>query len=936
MDGDILAVEIGAEGWNPDVTIEGLSTGGSYDLGWTSYIIGSNSSGSFVAGETITQSGTGATAKVMSSGSITKVFPLGTGLRVLQASITGTPNNSDNWTGETSGAVWAPSPSVLSPYSPYIVEDSDPKIAFTVTSLGFDDDGEATTIQRMVYATHAVRKPYPDEATNQETAAGGNVTVRVSLSDYIFAKDKAGVGNSGTDVSVTILSGFYTQAGTSNNGFSGTATNNSTAAYPKVVGNWTWPGYERVTSTVRARCVAFHRSGRLGRPVRCVKFSLTDGTATVTSTVTSMQIGSGMSADQVPVAEYYSDLSVATMADKTAGTLNFIAYPWVGDSDSVLDTSTGTAQPTPLVGPIKILCDKSDNYGGTDVVVDASAADDLSGGTAAAGSVSGGSDPSSWKTIGKAIAQAVARNNSVNGHNDMGYVAVYLKAGTYSLMGSSNSYGTTPLTYCEIKPYPGVSASSIKINSQSGNFIPAAARIKFSGGIQLGDGTTTGANVIGGGATVWIHQCTVNYTANSWFTGTNTILHLTQSTGTGVMKLAEFGTAGNAPGVVRGNLFNGTGTLTIIPYCFVGNKKTAASTNGNGPILTSSGLTNAPIPVNWVVYNNVILNYSATSGTLLSVNNGATDVNSHGGALIQNVLECTNSSSTTGAIGIASDGTTGTPINNILVWHLTVVGKKMNGPYNSKGTAAAYREFWSLKNNIFWDWNQKDDRFTGDGGADGARIGNWAVGNYHVGCSGNINGDQGNGFQAEFPGLNSVDVNWNSGGALANTYFKFTDYKAFDGTSSGTGGGTYTLESDSPAKGIVRDYLLPSDLAGNTRTATLAEDAGAYAAMHAPVITDDPDSVTKNEGESVTFFVTATGNPTPTYQWRKDGVNISGATSSTYEIASVSGSDAGDYDCVVTNSEGSATSDAATLTVNSGGGSPALYRLRLGLGLGLG
>jgi hypothetical protein len=84
----------------------------------------------------------------------------------------------------------------------------------------------------------------------------------------------------------------------------------------------------------------------------------------------------------------------------------------------------------------------------------------------------------------------------------------------------------------------------------------------------------------------------------------------------------------------------------------------------------------------------------------------------------------------------------------------------------------------------------------------------------------------------------------------------------------------------------------------------------------APTIISDPSSATRTVGQSVTFSVTASGNPAPTYQWRKAGVPISGATSSSYTIPSVQESDAADYDCVVTNSEGSDTSAVATLTVN--------------------
>jgi hypothetical protein len=70
-------------------------------------------------------------------------------------------------------------------------------------------------------------------------------------------------------------------------------------------------------------------------------------------------------------------------------------------------------------------------------------------------------------------------------------------------------------------------------------------------------------------------------------------------------------------------------------------------------------------------------------------------------------------------------------------------------------------------------------------------------------------------------------------------------------------------------------------------------------------------------GASVTLTVVASGSPTLTYQWRKDGSPISGAVSSSYNIASLSAADAGSYDCVVTNACSSATSSAASVEVLS-------------------
>ncbi len=91
----------------------------------------------------------------------------------------------------------------------------------------------------------------------------------------------------------------------------------------------------------------------------------------------------------------------------------------------------------------------------------------------------------------------------------------------------------------------------------------------------------------------------------------------------------------------------------------------------------------------------------------------------------------------------------------------------------------------------------------------------------------------------------------------------------------------------------------------------------------APTITAQPLSAAATAGESVSFGVSATGTPAPTYQWRKDGVNIVGATSSTFSISGVTAADAGSYTVVVANTGGSVTSNVATLTVSAPSSTPS-------------
>ena len=71
-------------------------------------------------------------------------------------------------------------------------------------------------------------------------------------------------------------------------------------------------------------------------------------------------------------------------------------------------------------------------------------------------------------------------------------------------------------------------------------------------------------------------------------------------------------------------------------------------------------------------------------------------------------------------------------------------------------------------------------------------------------------------------------------------------------------------------------------------------------------------------GSLVDFFVNARGGSAPiSYQWRRNGVNIPGATANLYERPNFSASDAGSYDAVVSNACGSEISNAVALTIHT-------------------
>ena len=99
--------------------------------------------------------------------------------------------------------------------------------------------------------------------------------------------------------------------------------------------------------------------------------------------------------------------------------------------------------------------------------------------------------------------------------------------------------------------------------------------------------------------------------------------------------------------------------------------------------------------------------------------------------------------------------------------------------------------------------------------------------------------------------------------------------------------------------------------------------------MYISILIADPPQVTVHPVDQtnivlesdVSFSVTATGTAPLSYQWQKDGVDltdggsITGATTATLAIIGVMESDEGGYRCVVTDTAGMVISDTAMLTV---------------------
>ncbi len=91
--------------------------------------------------------------------------------------------------------------------------------------------------------------------------------------------------------------------------------------------------------------------------------------------------------------------------------------------------------------------------------------------------------------------------------------------------------------------------------------------------------------------------------------------------------------------------------------------------------------------------------------------------------------------------------------------------------------------------------------------------------------------------------------------------------------------------------------------------------------------TVNPTSQTVLVGSTVVLTSTATGTPTPTYQWYFNGNIVAGQTNSSLVLTNVAATNTGSYTVVATNSTGSNTSNAATLSLATTGSTSRIVNL---------
>lgn len=139
-----------------------------------------------------------------------------------------------------------------------------------------------------------------------------------------------------------------------------------------------------------------------------------------------------------------------------------------------------------------------------------------------------------------------------------------------------------------------------------------------------------------------------------------------------------------------------------------------------------------------------------------------------------------------------------------------------------------------------------------------------------------------------------------------------------DGTTiGGATDATLVLTNVQPAHGGRYDVVVTND-AGTITSAAATLTVDPAPTPQPPALTRQPQSVTTPADTSVNFSVAVTGTAPLTFQWRRNGTPLEGATSATLLLPGVEAAQAGSYDVLVTNNAGSVTSASALLTIEAG------------------
>jgi uncharacterized repeat protein (TIGR01451 family) len=268
-----------------------------------------------------------------------------------------------------------------------------------------------------------------------------------------------------------------------------------------------------------------------------------------------------------------------------------------------------------------------------------------------------------------------------------------------------------------------------------------------------------------------------------------------------------------------------------------------------------------------------------------------------GGTIISNgVLVAANSTGSAtgpGPITIYSPGALTGP--GSVAGTLTVNG--ILSPGASPGTLNTGSEIWNGGGSYVWEINDADAGLGTDPGWDLLNITGTLT----------INATSGDKFNIDITSLTPANAAGNVHDFDNSTDYTWTILKTTGGITGFDAAAFNVLASNFSNPLGAGSFLIETANAGNDLVIRF---------VRAPVIAVQPvNQSAECATGSATFTVGATGTAPITYQWRRNGVDIGGATLATLTINPTTTATAGSYDVVVANPYGTVTSAAATLTL---------------------
>lgn len=629
----------------------------------------------------------------------------------------------------------------------------------TVTREGYSGT-TLGTIAQTVYATAAVRQPYPNEASLDEVDSASDLVVRLALSDYVYNDDKnGGAGTSGTDPAVTINAGCFTNSVDSdqNTAFSANATNNSTLDYPVAFGQWDELAGEishsRLGADFQLAFNAFHRHG-----IAAVRFDVDGQTSTnneteTVTTKTSVAAGTSLELESFRTAAI--DISGFTQGEVMHGRARL--YPLVGDADSVMDTESYTTLGEECRGRNRAIfkCNKTDaltQYAFVDT---------------------GGDDSTGVVSATRATAKATPYLSITQAIED-GATNVIVEDGTHDAIGDNPASQVVITEWAVVEPESGATVT-LTLDADFKEYrvdrlMYKDLKLSLTSGNRMLEGNNSSALIcflnVEGEHTIATRPG-VNCTEQTMCT------RLYNCTG-------EWG--------------DGLGRIRITRRSSVVNRwmidGSALASDNNRAIDTAYRLTRSttttinlePYPVanqtvrqtdNFVCMNNQLMDFDNTSGGEPMFGWAAEEYNNK--AIIGNIFEHSGTQALSN-FQLAPD----VAGQHHIVAHNTIVGQQYAPHYNSTGTSSVLNTKHISVGNVFSDHAVKGDTF---GTPSGNRIGNWSV-LYSVGYN-SLHLETTTADDTEFYGLNATTTG--SAG--------FVDDQSSSGSQGGNG--DYTPDTGS-------------------------------------------------------------------------------------------------------------------------------------------